>query len=150
VTKMSNSWITDVLVQLKERNKKESEQFRSLMASHSQLWYENSRLQRQQNELKHRIGSFQHDISAVLREAASTSSTSSSTSTSTSTAPHAQIESSSLLYRGLESLQEQLYSVQATLRERPHNESFERKTRLDLSKRVREQQLLLSHQVSCC
>lgn len=146
----STSWVKDAIEGLKARNTRESTPFKSLIASHSQLWYENSRLQRQQNELKHRIGSFQHEISALLRSSLSpptpSSSSSSSTPSSSSTSKVNHTELEVLLLRGLQSLQEQLYGVQATLREKAHNESYERKTRLDLSKRVREQQLLLSHQ----
>jgi hypothetical protein len=59
----SLDWLSISLSQIKKRNKIETEPFLTVFQSNNHLWYENSRLQRIQNDLKQQIGIMQHELS---------------------------------------------------------------------------------------
>lgn len=116
-------WADVVLENLKRRNNSQVEPFSAIYQSNTKLWYEHARLQSLLKDVKHQFAIVQHETADLF---------SSSCSDGSSTA--------------VDKLKLKLSQIQIELRERGNLESSERKAKIDLSKKVRDQAKLIADQ----
>lgn len=116
-------WAQVIYRNLKERNRIQVEPFASIYQSNTKLWYEHNRLQSLLKDVKHQFATVQHETADLF------------------------------VYPGLETsvfkvdkLKIGLAQIQTDLREKGNLESSERRMKVDLSKKVRDQQKLIADQ----
>ncbi len=114
-----SDWFDIVSARIKERNQCQYQPFREIFGNNSKLFHEVNVLNRQQIETKRLLGILLHDTVAL---------------------------SSSDTAVNIDSLKSKLVQILSQIREKQNDESKERIIRSDLSKRVREQTMLLIHQ----
>lgn len=120
-------WLDVATARLKKRNEVQTDPFLTIFNSNTKMFYELARLQKQQNDMKRKVAEMQYETSQLLSEACSGGGDSKS-------AP------------AIEKLKDKLSVLQGELREKQTSESNERMLRLDLSKKVRDQNKLLVDQ----
>jgi Autophagy protein 16 (ATG16) len=119
----ASSWATVALARLRERNKVQTDPFVDIFQSHTNLWYENARIKSLLSDVKHQLAIVQHEtVDAILA--------------TSSDVPNPM----------LENLKLKLSQVQCDLREKGSLDESEKKKRIDLSKKVRDQEKLISDQ----
>jgi DNA repair exonuclease SbcCD ATPase subunit len=123
----SESWMVEALQKLRERNRVQVEPFVAVYQSHSKLWYENAQLRSLQRDLRHQVASLQHETADML--------------SSITTAKQDPTIASALA----EKLKSSLSLIQNELKSKLNFDS-DRRSRIDLSKKVRDQQKLLADQ----
>lgn len=116
-------WSKVVLQNLKERNKLQIEPLIAIYQSNTKLWYEHSRLQSLLKDVKHQFATVQHETAELLTSLGTDSSAG-----------------------AVEKLKCKLAQIQVELREKGNLESNERKMKIDLSKKVRDQGKLIADQ----
>ena len=116
-------WSEVLLQNLKKRNKLQIEPLSAIYQSNTKLWYEHSRLQSLLKDVKHQFATVQHETAELL------------TSSGTDSTKGA-----------VEKLKCKLAQIQVELREKGNLESNERKMKIDLSKKVRDQGKLIADQ----
>lgn len=121
--KSDQGWAYVVLDNLRRRNGAEVEPFSAIYQSNTKLWYEHARLQSLLKDLKRQFAIVQHETSDLF---SATCSDGSSTA--------------------VDKLKLKLSQIQIELRERGNLESNERKAKIDLSKKVRDQAKLIADQ----
>lgn len=110
------------ILKLQKRNKFQNEPFEKILTSNNKLFYEQTRVQRILNETKRQIALLQHEIKEV------------------------SVDSIGNLSLVVEKVKNKLVLIQNELREKHNTESYERKMRIDLSKKVRDQNKLIADQ----
>ena len=118
-----DDWSRTLLQRLKQRNRVQVEPLLAIYQSNTKLWYEHARLQSLLKDVKHQFAIVQHETSELL--------TSLGTDSSVGVA---------------EKLELKLAQIQIELREKGNLESNERKMKIDLSKKVRDQVKLIANQ----
>jgi DNA repair exonuclease SbcCD ATPase subunit len=117
------SWAKVALSRLRERNKVQTDPFVDIFQSHTNLWYENARMKSLLSDIKHQLAIVQHEtVDAIIASAS---------------------EGSNPM---LENLKLKLSQVQSDLREKGTLDESEKKKRIDLSKKVRDQEKLIGDQ----
>ena len=118
----SDNWAHTILRNLNDRNKHQVDPFIAIFQSNSKLWYEHARLQSLLKDVKHQFAIVQHEAAELLTMPSSDSAT------------------------AVDKLKLKLAQIQIELREKGNLESNERKQKVDLSKKVRDQMKLLADQ----
>lgn len=121
--KSDQGWAHIVLDNLQRRNNFQVEPFSAIYQSNTKLWYEHARLQSLLKDVKHQFAIVQHETADLF---SATCSDGSSTA--------------------VDKLKLKLSQIQIELRERGNLESNERKAKIDLSKKVRDQAKLIADQ----
>lgn len=119
----SNEWEEIILKNLRDRNKIQSDPFTAIYQSNTKLWYEFARLQSLVKDVKHQVAGVQHETSELL-----------------------SVPGTDYSISIVDSLKSKLSQIQFELREKGNLESNERKSRVDLSKKVRDQGKLIADQ----
>jgi DNA repair exonuclease SbcCD ATPase subunit len=127
-----DTWLDEATIKLRERNCKESTPYLSVYQSHSKLWYENARLRSLQRDLRNQISTLQHETAEIISAATSSSSS---------------LKQSDVTALGAfaDKVKMSLSSIQSELKAKSLVDT-DRKTRVDLTKKVRDQQKLLADQ----
>ena len=118
-----DDWSCTVLQRLKRRNRVQVEPLLAIYQSNTKLWYEHARLQSLLKDVKHQFAIVQHETSELLTSLGTDSSVG-----------------------VVEKLKLKLAQIQIELREKGNLESNERKMKIDLSKKVRDQVKLIANQ----
>jgi hypothetical protein len=120
---LGNEWGETILENLRNRNKIQSDPFTSIYQSNTKLWYEFARLQSLVKDVKHQVAVVQHETSELL-----------------------SVPGTDYSVSIIDSLKSKLSQIQFELREKGNVDSNERKSRIDLSKKVRDQGKLIADQ----
>lgn len=120
---LGNEWRETILENLRNRNKIQSDPFTSIYQSNTKLWYEFARLQSLLQDVKHQLAVVQHETSELL-----------------------SVPGTDYSVSIIDSLKSKLSQIQFELREKGNIDSNERKSRIDLSKKVRDQGKLIADQ----
>ena len=118
-----DDWSRTLLQCLKQRNRVKVEPLLAIYQSNTKLWYEHARLQALLIDVKHQFAIVQHETSELLTSLGADSSVG-----------------------VVEKLKLKLAQIQIELREKGNLESNERKMKIDLSKKVRDQVKLIGDQ----
>mmetsp|Transcript_16520 Transcript_16520/g.15853 ORF Transcript_16520/g.15853 Transcript_16520/m.15853 type:complete len:210 (-) Transcript_16520:47-676(-) len=120
---LSNELVETILENLRNRNKIQSDPFTAIYQSNTKLWYECSRLQSLVKDVKHQVAVVQHETSELL-----------------------SVPGTDYSISIVDSLKSKLSQIQFELREKANVDSNEHKSRVDLSKKVRDQGKLIADQ----
>jgi hypothetical protein len=121
--KLSNELGETILENLRNRNKIQSDPFTAIYQSNTKLWYEFSQLQSLVKDVKHQVAVVQHETSELL-----------------------SVPGTDYSVSIVDSLKSKLSQIQFELREKGNVDANERKSRVDLSKKVRDQGKLIADQ----
>ena len=122
-TEAGDDWADVIYRNLKERNRTQVEPFASIYQSNTKLWYEHNRLQSLLKDVKHQFATVQHETAELF------------------TYPGLETSASKV-----DKLKIGLAQIQTELREKGNLESSERRMKIDLSKKVRDQLKLIADQ----
>jgi hypothetical protein len=120
----ANHWSSILLSRVQQRNREQTEPFTAIYTSNTKLWYEHARLRSLLTDSKHQLSLIQHEVTELGAVAK----------------PPVAVDK-------LDAVKARLSQLQQDLRERGGIDDSERKIKYDLTKRVRDQEKLLSNQV---